>query len=192
MKIKKNKQKYVKPGHIMQKVLILLLGGLSLTLARPSSGRMKILGDISKEWEKIERRALYMAIRKLYKSQLIRWSDNEDETTTLELTDNGKKKAVTYNIENIKLPRTEKWDQKWRIIIFDVPEKFKNVRDALAKSLIKVGFLRLQKSVFVYPFDCQNEIDFIIEFWNSRPFTRFILADSIDNELHIMKHFDLL
>lgn len=186
------KYKKFRSGHIMQKILILLLGSVSLTLARSPSGYMKVLDDIPKEWKKINRRSLYMAIRKLYKSKLVSWQDNEDENITLELTENGKNKALTYNIENISLPRPTKWDEKWRIVIFDVPEKFKNARDALATSLKKAGFYRLQKSVFVYPHDCQNEIDFIIEFWNARPFTRFILADSIDNELHIMEHFNLV
>lgn len=184
--------KRFKSGHLMKKILVLVLGGLSLTLSHSASGYTKILSDIPKELEKINRKALYGAIKRLKKSRLACGKDNSDGSTTLELTENGKKKAVTYNIENITLPSPEKWDEKWRIVIFDVPEKFKNARDALATSLKKAGFYRLQKSVFVYPHDCQNEIDFIIEFWNVRPFARFIIADSIDNELEIMEHFKLL
>lgn len=183
---------YLKPGHLMQKILILILGGISLTFKRSPSGYMKILDSIPKEWEKINRIALRGAIRRLYQSRLISGKDNSDGSTTLELTDNGKRKALTYDIKNITLPRPKKWDEKWRIILFDVPEKFKNARDALAISLKKAGFYRLQKSVFVYPFPCQNELDFIIEFWNVRPFARFMVANSIDNELEIMKHFNLL
>lgn len=188
----KKTNKRFKTGHLMQKILVLILGGLSLTLSRSPSGYTKILSEIPKELEKINKKALYGAIKRLKTSKLAGGKDNQDGSTTLELTDNGKKKALTYNIENITLPHPTKWDEKWRIVLFDVPEKFKNARDALALTLKKAGFYRIQKSVFVYPFPCQNELDFIIEFWNVRPFARFIIADSIDNELEIMEHFKLV
>ncbi len=58
--------------------------------------------------------------------------------------------------------------------------------------LKKLEFYELQKSVFIHPFDCKDEIDFIIEFFEARPFIRFAIIESIDNELHLKKIFDLL
>jgi len=54
-----------------------------------------------------------------------------------------------------------------------------------------MGFYQLQKSVFIYPFECSNEINFVIEFFNLRPFVRQILAERIDNELHLKKIYTL-
>ena len=86
----------------------------------------------------------------------------------------------------------KKWDRKWRIIIFDIPEKCKKARDALSRSLKNAGFYRLQKSTFIHPFECKDEVDFVIEFFNLRPFVRFIIAEHLDNELHLKHYFNLL
>lgn len=95
-------------------------------------------------------------------------------------------------IDNLKFKKQEKWDGLWRIIIFDIPEKFKKARNALAQKLKSAGAYPLQKSVFVYPYDCKDDIDFIVEFFNLRKYVRFILAKEIDNELHLKKIFNLI
>ena len=54
-------------------------------------------------------------------------------------------------------------DGEWRIVIFDIPEKFKKAREALRMKLKELGFLELQKSVFIFPYECEDEINFIVE-----------------------------
>src|SRR3990167_2211250 len=66
----------------------------------------------------------------------------------------------------------EKWDKKWRVVIFDIPEKSRMARDALRRKLKELEFRELQKSVFVHPYECKKEIDFIIEFFNLRHYVR--------------------
>ena len=90
---------------------------------------------------------------------------------------------------NIKRP--EVWDKKWRIVIFDIPEKHKRAREAMRGHLKRLGFYKLQKSVFLLPFQCKNEMDFIIEYYNIRPYVRLILADNVDNEFHLRKIFKI-
>ena len=75
---------------------------------------------------------------------------------------------------------------------FDIPEKFKIARNALREKLNDLGFLKYQKSVFIYPYECKDEIDFIIEFFEVKPFVRYIIAEKIDNELDFKKKFNLL
>ena len=48
------------------------------------------------------------------------------------------------------------WDGKWRVVIFDVHEKQRKKRDRLRAELATVGFRRLQDSVWIYPFDCEE------------------------------------
>ena len=83
------------------------------------------------------------------------------------------------------------WDGKWRTVIFDIPEKLKSARNALRDKLKEVGFHELQKSVFVFPYECKDEIDFIIEFFNLRQYVRYGIFDFIDNDLHLRKTFNL-
>ena len=89
----------------------------------------------------------------------------------------------------IEPPRV--WDQRWRIIIFDIPEHMRYDRDAFRDHLTRLGVLKLQQSVGVYPFDCKNEIDFIVELLDIRKYVRFITANHIDNETHLKRIFNL-
>ncbi len=125
-------------------------------------------------------------------SKLISEKQNKGDAITMILTDKGKEKALTYNLDEIVIKKPKHWDGKWRIVLFDIPEKRRKIRDAFRHHLNQLEFYEFQKSVFVHPFDCQNEIDYLIEFYNARRFIRFIVAELIDNELHLKSHFKLL
>ena len=173
-----------------EKILLLLLGGLTLSLIRTPKGYFKILKNIHKAWREIDKKALKSAIDSLYHSKLLEQRNNRDGTTTFVLSTEGKQVALTYNLENMTVSK-HPWDKKWRIVIFDIPEKLKKVRDALRYHLKRLGFIELQHSVFVLPFECHNEIEYIIEFYNARRFIRYIESQYIDNELDIKHKFHL-
>lgn len=178
-------------GEIQKKVLLLLLGGLALGLSGSPKRYFKVLKAIEHDWKEIEKEGLKRAIKSLYESKLIKEKHNPDETVTLVLTDRGKERALTYNLDKMEIKRPNQWDEKWRVVLFDIPEKVRWIRDAFRYRLNQLGFYEFQKSVFVHPFDCQEEIEYLIEFYDARRFIRFIIADSIDNELHLKSHFDL-
>lgn len=175
----------------MQKVLLILGGGFTLSLTRRPDAYFRIIKEISKEWKAINRRALCEAVRKLYQSKLIDYKENNNGTVSLILSDGGKNRALRYNLEKIKIKKPAKWDGLWRLVIFDIPEKFKQGRNALALKLKQLGFFPLQKSVFIFPYECKNEIDFIIEIFNLRPYVRFLIVKEIDVDLDLKNRFKL-
>ncbi len=179
-------------GEIQKKVLLLLMAGLALGLSRSPKTSFQIIREIGKEWKEIERQSLKRAIKGLYHSKLIKEKENPDGSITLILTDKGKEKALTYDIEKMEIKKPKKWDDKWRIVLFDIPERTRKTRDAFRYHLKQLGFYEFQKSVFVHPYDCQDEIEYLIEFYNARRFIRFIIADSLDNEIHLKSHFKLI
>lgn len=171
-----------------KKILLLLLGGFTLSLNRSPGKYFYILSKIRKEWAAIERKRLKYEIRRLYQSKLISTKSNPDGTLTLVLTKKGKQRALKYDLEKIKIPE-QKWDGRWRIVIFDIPESRRTARDALRTLLKKMGFYELQKSVFIHPYECKNEIDFVVEFFQLNRNVRYGILDSIDNELHLKDIF---
>ncbi|MBU1159648.1 CRISPR-associated endonuclease Cas2 [Patescibacteria group bacterium] len=181
-----------KLGSTQKKILILLLGGLALGLSRSPKTSFQIIKEMKKEWDWINQQNLKRAIKKLYESKLIKEKENKDGTITLILTDKGKEKALTYNLDDMEIKKPKQWDKKWRIVLFDVPEKARKIRDAFRDHLKNLGFYEFQKSVFVHPYDCQDEIEYLIEFYDARKFIRFVTADKIDNELHLKHYFRLL
>lgn len=57
----------------------------------------------------------------------------------------------------------EEWDEKWRVVIFDIPEKKKRVRDRLREKLRELGFGMIQESVWISPYDVAKDIrDFLV------------------------------
>lgn len=178
-------------GTLKKKVLLLLFAGLALGLTRSPKKHWRILKQIPKELERVDRQALQRAINSLYTSHLISEKNNKDGTTTLILSENGKQKALRFNIDKMEIKKPAQWDKKWRVVMFDIPEKLRKMRDSLRLHFKEIGLIELQKSVFVFPYPCSEEIEFILEFYNARKHVRFILAEKIDNQLHLMKKFDL-
>jgi len=174
-----------------QKILLLLLGGLALGYSYTPQRQWKILKGISRKWRKINEEKLKKDISQLYQTKLIKREENPDGSITITLTDKGKLKALNYNLDNIKIEKGS-WDKKWRMVVFDVPERKRRGRDALRDKIKKIGFYELQKSVWVCPYECKDQIDFIIEFFDLRKYVRFAIVESIDNELHLKKIFNLL
>lgn len=175
-----------------QKILLLLSGGLALGLSGSPRRYYRIVGAMAREWKAINEGELKENIRKLYRSKFVWAKENKDGTSTLTITKKGKELALVYDIDNLTIKSMKKWDGKWRVLLSDIPEGRRKERDAVRLVLQRAGFLRYQKSVFVHPFECQNEIDFVVEFFNLRPWVRVIVADSLDNELHLKKHFGLI
>jgi len=179
-------------GTIQKKVLLLLAAGLALGLTHSPKQHFRILKDIPREWRKINQQALSRAIRALYTSKLIEEKYNRDGTVTLTLNDQGKNRTLRFDLDNVEIKTPNRWDCKWRIVMFDIPERLRRLRDSLRFHFKEIGLVEFQKSVFVYPYPCEKEIEFIVEFYNARKYVRFIVADNIDNELHFRKKFKLL
>jgi len=177
-------------GPAKRKILLLLMAGIALGLAYSPNRQRRILKELGKEWKKINEEKLKRDIRDLYLSKLVWIKENLDGSCTYVLTEKGKQRALTYHIEKMKIPE-QPWDRKWRLVVFDIPEKLRPARDTLRKKLKDLGFYELQKSVLVYPYECKNEIEFLVEFWNIRKYVRYGILETIDNELHLKSHFKL-
>ena len=177
-------------SNVKQKILLLLLAGISFGYSYTPQRQWRILKEVSREWKKLNEKMLRNEIRKLYQSKLIKKKENPDDSHALLLTEKGKMKALTYHFQKMKIER-KNWDGKWRVVIFDIPERIRERRDALREKLKHLGFYELQKSVFVFPYECRDEIEFVIEVFNLRKYARFGVLESIDNELHLKKIFEL-
>ena len=178
-------------GPVAKKLLLLLEAGTILSLTSRPDVMFRVMKNTAREWKKINQRSLHAAIRRLYSSKLVDWKENNNGAAIILLTPEGKKKALRYHIDTIKIKTPGRWDALWRVVIFDIPEEHKKGRDALARKLKELGFYPIQKSVFVHPFECKNEIDFITEMFDLVPYVRFLRVKDIDISLELKRHFDL-
>ena len=52
----------------------------------------------------------------------------------------------------------KRWDGKWRLVVYDVPETLRVLRDRIRAKLCSLGFARLSASVWISPHDLRSEI----------------------------------
>ena len=184
----KNRRRKI--GPVQKKILLLLFSGFALTFNRSPKGQRRIIKGIYTAWKDINERELKLAIKRLYESKLVSKVKNSDKTVSFVLSEGGKKIVLTYNIDKIKIQKT-KWDGKWRIVTFDIPEKLKPVREDIREYLKKFGFREFQRSTFIIPFECRKEVEYLVEFFNIRRYVRYMEVGYIDNELDIKHEFRL-
>jgi len=108
-----------------------------------------------------------------------------------ELTPKGRIEIIKIIIW--KKLNNKKWDGKWRIIIFDIPEMSRRDRDFLRRELKWIGFIELQKSVWIFPYDMEKELVALLKLWKLEFLgdIRFLVAEKITSEEELKKYFNL-
>ncbi len=184
-------------GEIIKKILLTAVGVATAGIVIGTLIVLPGFGIVLKsfaDWYKKQNRRKQYQIRKTFEElrqkRLIETTEINGEIKMI-LSENGKKRALKYELENMMIPKPKNWDGKWRLIIFDIPEKFHKKRRALRMKLEELGFYLLQKSVWLYPYECRNEIDFIVEFFNISPYVRIIEATGFDGDEFLKKEFRL-
>lgn len=123
---------------------------------------------------------------KLAKKGLMRF-----ENGYYQLTKEGERLLDLWNISGYKFKNHKKWDRKWRIVIFDIPEKKRGMRRQITSIFRQAGLYRLQDSVWVYPYDCENIIGLLKTDLGVGKDVLYIIADQIENDKYLRTHFGL-
>lgn len=110
----------------------------------------------------------------------------------LRLTEVGQK-AVHFEKEKVALMARKKkrWDNRWRMIVFDIPERRRKIRTRLCAIMREVGFVRLQDSVWVYPYDCENLVALLKAELKIGKDVLYAIAETIENDAPLRQHFEL-
>lgn len=99
------------------------------------------------------RLASYLKQQKLISAQRV-----EDGQVEVMITLAGWRRVQKYTLDNLEIEQPKSWNEHWHMVMFDIPEKHKSARNALSAKLKKLGFSQWQRSVWVYPYECESEI----------------------------------
>lgn len=102
-----------------------------------------------------------------------------DQKLAYRLTDKGKQKAVWESV----MISDEKWDGKWRIVIFDVPEKRREARNLLRSSLKNWGFNQWQQSVWATKKNCTKALRNFIKSAGIEDWVLVLESDNIGRKI---------
>ena len=138
-----------------------------------------------------EQKSIQRSIQGLQKNNLLRMRERNGKLE-IHLTKQGKQKFKEIQFDKIHIIKPPHWDGKWRIVIFDIPDRsFKIAREILRRKLKEWNFYQLQKSVWVCPWPCENEIQLIAELYDVAPFLNIIIAEKIVADNAVKKHFGI-
>lgn len=176
---------------IKKKVLLVLAGGLALGLSRNARSQKYVFRKLKKDWREIDRAYLYKIVKEFREERLIDYKDMGNGVVEIVLTEKGRKMLLKFDIDRIRIAKPLKWDRKWRFVFFDIPEKRRSERNVLRNKLKDLAFHEIQKSIFVHPYPCLDEINFVIEYFKLRNMVRYGEVTNISNEEELKLKFNL-
>lgn len=179
-----------KKNEIIKAILgtIAVTGVVAIAIALP--GVLPAVAGVMELHKKFNEPQIRRSFRRLEHAKLISITEEKGKTV-IRLTKLGKEKALQYKIEDMKLKIQKHWDKKWRLVIFDVPKDFHINRTVFARKLREIGFIQLQKSVWITPYPCEDEVDFLKEIYLIRPYVRVVTAQAIDIQADLIEKFKL-
>lgn len=166
-------------------------GVISIALVAPKMTRLlKELDRPAKNRAQLYRR-IAQGISRLEQDGLVTVSGDYGKRR-VEITEKGMELMERIEFGEYAIPEPAFWDGKWRVLIFDINERRRRVRDQLRRLLGGAGFVRIQDSVWVYPYACDGFISLVRAHLKSGVGeVRFFVAEAIESDKALREHFRL-
>jgi len=159
---------------------------------------LHVLGDIAPRpfetkyaWNRrlrgIEKPQFERGVRHLVKRGMLEVTQKNNQKF-FKLTKAGQLEALLIKAKQIY---KQKWDGKWRLIMFDIPEAYKNKRHIFRALLKSNGFYKLQASVYISPYQLRREAVSYLNETGLIDYVRILRVDAMDNDKAIKKYFHL-
>lgn len=184
------KGKYLPMRNLILRTLA--VGGLiSIALVAPKTLTLLKKLDRSAANRKNLYRRITQAITDLEYAGLVRTSGQRGHRS-VELTEKGHAAIETIYASEYKIPEPAFWDGKWRIVMFDIREKRRRIRSQLRLLLLGAGFLRLQDSVWIYPYPCDEFVGLVRAHLKSGTGEMLsFVAEALESDKKLREHFRL-
>lgn len=114
--------------------------------------------------------------------------ETENGQQFISLTNKGERKLLYYKIIEKK---KQKWDGKWRVVIFDVWENARYKRNIFRMEIKDFGFIQLQRSVWIYPYECAEFIELLKTDLSFGKNIRYMIVEKLDHDKNLRKNFDI-
>lgn len=114
-----------------------------------------------------------------------------DGERVLTLTRGGRSALSSLTIDDLSIERPRDWDEKWRVVMFDIPMSTSRSRIPFRQKLQDLGFEMYQKSVFVYPFECREEVNLVAQHFGVQQYIRYLVVEEMSDMHELIRKFDL-
>src|SRR3989344_9603665 len=107
------------------------------------------------------------------------------------VTDAGEEILALESLREKSAQKPKRWDGRWRVVLFDIPERRRGVRNRLRLFMQEDGFVRLQDSVWVYPYDCEDLIALAKANFRIGFDVLYMIVEQLERDNHLREHFGL-
>lgn len=107
------------------------------------------------------------------------------------LTKKGKDLLKLISLEDINISPKKDWDGIWWLVSYDVPKKYNLARDLFRYYLKRIGFYQIQDSLWVFPYNCKEEIAIIARELEINNFVIIMETDHLPNQEDMIEHYNL-
>lgn len=146
--------------------------------------------DFAHEFDKFYWGGVREGINRLQRKGKVEIRETENGTE-VRITAKGKTEVLKYKLEDMIIKISKIWDKKWRVVVFDVSEIERRKRDILRDYLLKIGFKPIQRSVFVCPYSCEEEVKFLREVVDVPHGVKFMQVEKMDNDEDLQILFEV-
>jgi len=169
--------------------IVAAVGTIGIMFACPPAG--VAIGTLFFNEKPYRRWKLKATLDQLAKQKYVSVKNHEDGSITVTITKRGMTRALTYQLDSMKLNVPKKWDTKWRIVMFDVPNRYGQTRDVFRTRLKQLGLQMMQKSVFISPYPCFKEVEFLRELYGIPVTVQYLLVEKLEEDTLLKRQFNL-
>lgn len=179
-------------GATITKIILasIALGGI-LFIGAAAPNVIQLLGRF-KRARKYSSKQLQKSFFNLKQHSFIEIKTSKRGQSIVSLTKKGERKLFKIDLDDLVIPKLSKWDGKWRVLLFDLPVRFKKAREGLRWKIKDLGFYQLQRSVWIYPYPCTEELLFISEFFGVTKYIEVFTVEELIHQEKLKLHFGLL
>lgn len=187
-------RRYAPVKHILG--LIGTAGVVGLALVAPSAAILAkpFLDDQRKKqnnaWKQYNPALLRASLRRLHEQKYVEITKQNGEEVVV-LADAGKRRILKFALDELAIEKPKYWDGHWRMIIYDVENSKRRLRDVFRSALKSLGFLQLQKSVWVYPYPCEKQTTFLKEYYGVGNEVLYVVATTLEDDSPYKVYFGL-
>lgn len=130
------------------------------------------------------------ALRRLTAQGLIMFEERGGKRYA-RITEAGKQILELETLREKSMRKPTRWDGRWRVVLFDIPERRRGVRNQLRLFMQEFGFVRLQDSAWIYPYDCEDIIALAKANFRIGVDVLYMIVEQLERDNHLREHFGL-
>lgn len=140
-----------------------------------------------KKWQELYRSLAYLRSKKFVETKEL-----PDKKIEIKITSAGREFIGIADFDNLTIEKPDTWDKRFRLVIFDIPKEKHGASLAFTSKLKELGFFMFQKSVWIHPYDCINEIILLRKIFEIDPYVKVVIVEAFEGDYSMRKHFSLL